>query len=341
MENYQVASVVDEARAQLDRGVFYEPRIFHTTIETEEAVAGAPSYGRRTVDFRNGEQNPVTFTHVVTLVDPLSPLVDQSMDEDPSQYAVSTAARLRYHDQWYPSSQFMPLGLWANQPTGSSRTTINTFHWDLTKHGRICMLGMRDTLQVSAAGYWTPTGAYNGVFTVVLFGVGVLSARPYTLTGRFVAPTIAGATTFGPTILDTRLFRNDGTEPIAVTSIGATFTDSVSNAITTAFTTPAIRFNIRTVGAGSNANWFVGGLYPQDDSNYTTAPQLINTQLMPVEMCGVTVGRAAVHKLPEPVTLQPGDGIDEVAATWFATDSNNDFAPLVDVGLVGYVELRR
>jgi hypothetical protein len=298
--------LVKMAAKNVKHGVIEEPRVFYDVITmgtSTEIIQGNPDV------FINGEQFPIRLTHMSMALRP-DFVGDTGLDERLVQRA---GLRLKFHDQYYQSRDFVAAPLWINKVVAaSSAVTQGTSSWTFDRPN---ILSARDSLRVEVNLEEAPP--VSRTITVSFTGTGLLSGRPYFLSGS-VALTDAN-----PTVINTANFRNDGSEPIALTDMtvhcSGDFDDSNGQG-----DVRLARVAVRQIGNGTQADWFQGPTVPSP------------VERIPAVLLGYTAGRACVHRFPgEGVLWEPGEGISLDAQA--LNDSIDGLA--LAVSLSGYVSL--
>lgn len=298
--------LVKMAAKNVKQGVIEEPRVFFDIVQLDDStviVAGNPDV------FVNGEQFPIRLTHMSMA---LVPDFAQSVGLD-ERYIQRAGVRLKFHDQYYQSRDFVAAPLWLNKVVAAaSAVTQGTSGWTFD---RPVILSARDSLLVQVELNTAPSVSRE--ITVSFTGTGLLSRRPYFFSG---AVNLDNA---NPTTIPTANFRNDGTEPVALTDMtvhcSADFDDQSGQG-----DIRYARISVRQVGNGTQADWFQG----------PTVPSPI--ERIPATLLGYTNGRALVHQFPgEGLLWEPGEGIS------FDMQSVSDAASGLDVGisLCGYISI--
>lgn len=233
--------------------------------------------------FQNGEDWPVMITHMTAALYPAfgaSP--ETGFNEEDIQ---RVAMRMQWDDTYYQSTEFIALPNWANRVSASSASVdraSSSYTFD-----RPLILGARDSLEVDVQLATPPSG--TRLVNVCFHGVGLLSGRPYILSGE---SDIGNAIT---TRLDPEQFINGGEEPIALTDC----TMMVSAESTDLSGRGDIRYaalGVRVIGNGTQAQFFQG------PDNVAIA------RLLPGSLLGVTTGRAIVHEFPgNGMRMEPGN----------------------------------
>jgi hypothetical protein len=148
----------------------------------------------------------------------------------------------------------------------------------------------------------------------------MLSKRPYLFSGRRELDSLL------TTSLPTTDFRNDGSEPVIITDMTVHVAAELGT-VNPEGNIGRLRFNVRQVGNGTNAQWFSG---PQ-------VPVAVNR--MQATLAGPTTGRAVVHEFPgDGLLWEPGEGI-----TYFAGNVGGvvqGFNSVLCLGLLGYIMVR-
>lgn len=294
------------------KGVINEPRVYFDEIEQDDT--NSIKRGDEGV-FQNGEQFPVRLTHLIATTrffnDDNVPLVDDELNVQ------RIGLRLKFHDQFYMNPEFLPVPVWGNKVTAMPPTTsFSTSHWDFVANGQPFVLSARDTLVVTVQLQNAPAQDEVVPVDMVITGIGMLSKRPYFLNGR---RNVANVNPINLTTID---FRNDGTEPIAITD-AAFVGGPESGAVDPQGDNRRWRFNVRQAGNGTNAQWFIG---PQ-------APVAIPN--MQADMFGITAGRCVVHQFPgDGMIWEPGEGVTIETQSIFPPDG---FSSVLCVGLAGYI----
>ena len=298
--------MVKLAAKNVAKGVIEEPRAYFDSITL--LPDGVVSNGDRNT-FINGEQFPVRLTHATFFVRP-NYVEESGFDLRAMQ---RMGVRFTFHDQYYQSREFKPLPLWATKVVTGPQALTPSF----VSHtfDRPVILSARDSLRVQVA--LESTSRSPRRVSVSFTGVGLLSKRPY-----FLASEVE-LTNQAPTILDTVDFRNDGTEPIALTDMvahcGAEAEDPIG-----AGDIRQLRLQCRQIGNGTGADWYIGPTSPAPLSQ------------IPATLLGTTQGVAVVHQFPgDGLIWEPGEGIIVQGIALDATTENLNLA----VALTGYISL--
>jgi hypothetical protein len=295
--------LVNLAAKNVAKGVIEEPRTYFDSIFL--LPNGVVSDGDRNV-FINGEQFPVRITHAAMAIRP-DFQQGSGLDERDIQ---RMGMRFTFHDQYYQSREFLPVPLWATKVVAGPAALASGF--SSQTFDRPVILSARDSLRVQVALEAAP--ATPRVVSVSFTGVGLLSKRPYFLGSEVELSDTA------PVVLNTADFRNDGAEPIALTDWVIHCSSERDNA-TGAGDIRLVRVQVRQIGNGTGADWFVG----------PTSPPLSQC---PATLLGTTQGRAVVHQFPgEGLIWEPGEGI---VVQGLALNSGVEGLSLA-VGLSGYI----
>ena len=283
------------ARNQCE-GVLCEPRIFYAPFVfpgdgVTNLVRADPGV------FRNGEQFPVRITHLTTYIRAgevsSPPIIPTQGDERAMQFY---SMKARCHDTDYMNSLFVPLPLWHNKQTAASDiVTRGSSTWFFDKY---YTMSARDGMVVQVSLDSNPTQGQTRRVTVGFDGTGRLSKRPYKLSSTLDVANIT------PVTLNPDDFRNDGIEPIDISSMSV-FCGSQSASSTPAGDIQQLYISVRQDGNGINKLWNVG---PIDTATFPRCP---------AALYGVSTGRAIVHQLPvspQDGTVgwlwEPGEGVD-------------------------------
>jgi hypothetical protein len=311
------ASLVKLATGQLEQGIIHEPRAFFDVIEVKPD--GTPTPGHPEV-FKNGEQFPIRLTHMTAAV----ALFGQDQEEPEvvdERFIGDIGLRMVFHNQMYMNPQFLPVPIWSNKAVAASDViTDSTASW---RFDVPFVMSARDTLLVDVLSALA-TDEDQQLPTVTLTGIGLLSGRPYLISGQqtLVSPQ--------RTRLGTTFFRNDGSEPMIISNITVTVSQP-ANELDPIGDIRSLSLNIRQTGNGTNAFWCQG-----PDS-------LPAGELMPATLWGVTTGRAVVHKFPgDGLIWEPGEGIDVVARALPLVPGGvppEDFDAILDIALTGYITI--
>ena len=301
------------ALGQIDAGVINEPRVFWDVItlgEINQQVVSNPDI------FRNGNPFPVKLTHMVSSLEFFQQ--DGSTIDDPVNIRnVSMAIIVR--DDFYMYRTPVQVPIWSNIATAiNDDTGRGKSSWRFIESGLPFILSARDTLEVKVRLRDNPA-VNNGVPVSVGFaGFGMQSFRPYVLNSR--------TTIEGPDAVDmsTDDFRSDGAEPIVMTDMAVGLTNG-NNLSQVVGDIRRLGVQIRQVGNGTNNEWGVG-------PDATASP--IAQGLIPAVLLGGQAGRAVVHRFPQPLMLEPGEGLDVIAG---ATAANTASTSRLAVGFLGHV----
>ncbi|MHC4717521.1 MAG: hypothetical protein ACYS5V_11160, partial [Planctomycetota bacterium] len=271
------------------KGIINEPRVIFDEFTIDPN--GVPTEGSPGV-FINGEQFPIRLTHMLMSTTYLNdPEQGDPVPDNPLNIQ-RIGLRMVFHDQFYMNRAFLPVPVWGNKVVAASDTvSFATSAWDFVQNGQPFVLSARDTIEVDVQlnDFADPDQAVP--VNVVFSGIGALSKRPYLLNAE-VQLTDLSVETMQPSD-----FRNDGSEPIVITdmtvNVGAEF-----GAADPQGDIRRVRLNVRQVGNGTNATWFVGPTNP------------LAVDRMQADLCGLTTGRAVVHELPGDGFLwEPGEGL--------------------------------
>jgi hypothetical protein len=273
--------MVQLASRNVCEGVIEEPRVFWdevTLLSKDIVTRGTPDV------FVNGEQFPIRLTHASMA---LIPDFDANIGLD-ERFIQRVGIQLTFHDQYYMSRNFVPAPLWANKvvAAGDANTQGNASQI----YERPNVLSARDSLRVMVQLNQVPTNGPRLVSAAVT-GIGMLSKRPYFFADAVEIDDVA------PTQLDTAQFRNDGTEPVALTdmsfSCGAEENDAIGQG-----DIRQLRVNVRQVGNGTQADWYEGPRIPSPLSR------------CPAQLLGYGTGRGIVHRFPgDGLIWEPGERV--------------------------------
>lgn len=305
--------VINMAKGKALRdGIITEPRAYYDIIDVNSD--GVETTGTPGV-FVNGEQFPVRLTHLLGSVTHLQQ-DDQTVDDQRNIQRIGL--RMVFHDQFYMNRDFLPVPIWGTKVVAPPPPiAFNNSTWDFVANGQPFVLSARDTMQVqvvlnTAA---APGAAAARPINVIFTGFGMLSKRPYLMNGQVNLEDLQQTT------LTTVDFRNDGTEPIVITDVSVNVGAALDAADAQGDITE-LSINIRQVGNGTNAEWFIGPQTPVPIPN------------MPAQLMGLTTGRAVVHEFPDGGLLwEPGEGIT-VNTQRIGTA---DFDSRLALALAGYI----
>lgn len=293
-------------------GILNEPRIFWDEIE--QNGDNTTKFGNPGI-FNNGEQFPIRLTRVIMTTRFFNDLEIPTVDTEINVQRIGL--RLKFHDQYYMNPAFVPVPAWGNVVTATPPTfNQSTATWDLVANGQPFVLSARDTLTVRVQLENAPAPGQSVPVDMVITGIGMLSKRPYFLNGR------RNLTDVNPINLSTVDFRNDGSEPIAITTVSISCGPE-SAAVDPQGNLRRLRFNVQQVGNGTGAQWFVGPQIPVAIPN------------MPAPLLGVTSGRAVVHQFPgDGLIWEPGEGISVETQGVLPLQT---FASVLVIALAGYI----
>jgi hypothetical protein len=283
-EQRDVDHLVELAATNISAGVIEEPRVYYDQIELQ--TNGIISTGDPNV-FINGEQFPVRITQIAfglrgATFDDVFVLPDERLLQ-------RVGVRFVFHDAYYQTATFVEAPLWATKVvTGPAGLSPGQVSYVLD---RPVILSARDTLRVTVA-LETPTDAETTMTASVgFYGTGLQSKRPYFLSSKRELSTIV------PQVMQGADFRNDGTEPIALTDMVVRLSSQSDNPVG-AGDIRLLRVQVQQIGNGTGAQWFVGPQTP------TVVSQCFGGLL------GFTQGRMVVHQIPgEGFLWEPGEGI--------------------------------
>lgn len=267
-------------------GRLNEPRAYFDTVTVPAAASTSEIFPGASAVFRNNEDFPVQIKYLIFGTNYVNNELQPSVVDE--RYLARVGLRIRQHDHYYMSRQFVSMPLWSNVVSSAPISISNAgVTWRFTHP---CVLSARDTLRVRVSLATTPTTPRT--VRVAFHGTGRLTSRPY-----FFESEIALSDTV-QTTMDTAPFRNDGAEPVdlfmmvANVSAEATATDPTGDS-------RAATIQINQIGNGTNADWFKGPIFPVA----IPRPQ--------IELLGSTLGRAIVHQLPGSGWIwEPGEGCE-------------------------------
>lgn len=306
------------ATETIDKGVIEEPRLYYETLAIiASADAGQTPVFADASTYVNGEDFPVRITHMV-----LSTAVDGQDDEEtpvvltpPEDTIQRVGLQLRFHDQFYMNDTYVPIPCWGTQVNASS-DTINPGTASL-KPWRPLVLSVRDTLVVNLRLRQYVSSLGGVPVTVTVTGVGLLSKRPYLMSGGQVLTNTSQLN------IPPENFKNDGAEPILITDLTINVAAGIDD--TTAIGDARnVEVGVRQVGNGTNAEWVV--------SSPSQPPLCL------ASCWGTYSGRALVHQFPgNGLVWEPGEGILVSAS---ALPYIPDLVTTVGVALVGYIAIQ-
>jgi hypothetical protein len=299
--------LVKLAAGKLEDGILHEPRAFYDTILVRDL--GEVSQGHFEV-FKNGEDFPIRLTH---LTGALALLAGEAVDDERNLQRIGL--RCMFHNQYYMNDQFLPVPLWLNKCVATNDAySFSSASW---RFDVPFVLSARDTLLVEVA-LVEADPEFAQLVTVAFTGVGLLSGRPYLLSGQ------ASLETSQMTQISPVFYTNDGSEPIVVTDATLHIAAPTSDDPDPTGDIRNLRMNVRQVGNGTNSTWCQG---PQSEPN---------GELMPAPLWGATSGRGVVHEFPgDGIVLEPGEGLDiQVQALDLAPEFTGHS---VHIGMLGYI----
>lgn len=308
MTQRDIDHLIELASQNICDGVIEEPRVYFDEIPIR--ADGVVSKGDPNV-FINGEQFPVRITRVSFAL--RGEDIEGTFTLPDERLLARVGVRFVFHDAYYQSAVFQPVPLWSNVICAGARGL--TPGYSSYVFDRPLVLSARDTLRVVAALEAAEETARTA--TVGFHGVGLQSKRPYLLGASRDLTAITPVTFQGAD------YRNDGTEPIALTEMVVRLSATTDDP-TGAGDVRLGRFNVRTVGNGTGSDWFIGPSTPAPIS------QCFGANL------GFTLGRAVVHQIPNEGWLwEPGEGIT-VDANALADEAEG---LVLTVAMSGYISL--
>lgn len=279
--NRYIDYLVKQAAHTVKQGIVQEPRAFYDllTVNQLTLTEGSPDV------FVNGEKYPVIIRRATFALRP-DFNSGQGLDERALQ---AVGARFVFQDQYYQNRDFVAVPLWSNHvaagPEATSRATSSQIFF------RPLILSARDSLRVEVQLEPQPAPIDPREISVSFNGTGLLSQRPYFLSGSVTLDSEQ------PTIIDPVNYRNDGSEPIALTD-WTVHAGAADTSVTGAGDVREVRVGIRQIGGGTREDFFRGPIVPA---------ALVN---MPASLAGVTKGRAVVHHFPgDGLYWEPGNGL--------------------------------
>lgn len=306
--------LVELAAQAVGKGVIEEPRLYYDQVTLRSA---APLITPFTGDvFRNGEDFDVRITHLIAAMRPdFSDPQPGAFDQDERMVQL-VSLRLRFHDTYYQNEILLPVPLWANKPvTAPDSSNRGVAQWILD---RPFILSARDAMRCRFSPEEQPTGDFNiRRFGTAMTGVGLLSKRPYMLSS-YKEVEEAGDDTFNP--LD---FKNDGTEPIAITDVSFYASGDLSGSSPVGDIRTCM-FEVQGLGNGTQRPWMIG-------------PAVQPTPALPMcpgQLLGISTGRSIVHRFPgEGVLWHPGEGVTAEAISTATASLGFEFV----LGFAGYI----
>ena len=302
------ARLVQLATGTIERGVLQEPRGYFDLI----AVNNDPNILAQSEDgvFLNGENMPVRITHMTATLGYLDTDQGAVVDERLLQ---RVGMRMIWHNSNYMNPEFLPLPLWGNICTGTSPAI-----WESTCSWMFpvpFILSARDTMVVTVSIAQQPVAPATQTAYATLDGIGMLSGRPYLLSGRReLATTNEGS-------MNTGFFQNDGGEPIIVRG-GTVHLGAATDQVDPTGDIRNLSIQVQQAGNGTSAQWFKGPVDP-------------TPVLMPAPLFGVTTGRAVVHRFPgDGMIWEPGESLN-VQVQGLTANSPQDV--VAAIGLFGYI----
>ncbi len=292
----QLDRIIATANQNISNGVIQEPRVFFDEILVPND--GTIQYGSADA-FRNGEEYPIQIRWMT-----LGLRYTDTLDSGPTDERLiqRIALRFNFHGQDYMRNEFVLAPLWHDKPVAGGTILTNgqsTWNFD-----RPFILSSRDAMRVQVQLDLAPGASppATRTMTVGFTGFGLHSRAPYFRAGDLVlSDTLVGT-------LDPAAFRNDGDEPIVMT----TMTVYVSAEDLSQDPTGDIRIgrvSVQQVGNGTQAQWIQGP---------SVAPGGVGpgSELCPAVLLGSESGRALVHRWPPDVDSpdggiywEPGEGI--------------------------------
>lgn len=295
-------ALVKIGTGELLPGVRHEPRAFFDIIP----LAGRRITKSQGETFRNGEQFPIRLTHMLAMVAPY----DQDDELADERLLQRIGIRFSFHDQHYLQQDFLPAAIYANEQVAAApAVALSTASW---WHQKPYVMSARDTLIHNVQLVTAPESPTR--VTVLHSGIGLLSGRPYLLSGF---TDLADAV---QTDILTRNYRNDGREPIAIRQTKVMVAPE-EDAEGGSGDLRQLLLNLRHTGNGTDAFWFQGSQDPAQP-------------LMPAGLMGVHTGQALVHRWAGPGLLwETGEGIDiEVVSLDESADN-----VILWIALCGYI----
>lgn len=312
MDQQELQNILRLANKNLSEGVFYEPRMYFDIVSfdgSSQREFGGPSI------FRNGEKYPVRLTHLLFAMREQDNVSQQDPVAGDERMVARYGLRIRQHDSYYMNADFPPLAIWQNVPSAPAQAlSQGQSTW---KFDKPFILSARDTMNVEAL-LEPLTEQGTRKVTVAFTGYGLLSKRPYFRSASRDLAQGVPATGFS-----TDAYRNDGAEPIAITEM-TVFCANPDASTNPAGDIRAVRLRVRQVGNGTNQWWTNGPLTPAAN------PWAPGTVWAP------TTGRAVVHKLPEELSWNPGEGFD-IELSYLAYDPQAPRVDQVVVAALGYI----
>lgn len=305
-----VDEIVRLASHNLTHGVIEEPRGYFDVFTLNPT--GQPTNGTPEV-FVNGEQFPVRLLWATFALVPQWDATPVALGTDP-RLIQRVGARFRFHDTFYMASDFAPCPLWINRVVGAADSVTQAS--SSIVFDRPVVLADRDSIRVEVQLQSAPTTPRT--VYVAFTGTGMVSKTPY-----FFEAEVELSDTI-PQYLNPTGYRNDGVEPVALTTMVVKCSAEEEDASGVG-DIRQLAINVRTIGNGTQADWFRG---PQ------TVPLTLND--IPAQLLGINTGSAIVHRFPgEGVLWEPGQGIT------IEMEALNSVVEGLDVGvhLFGYISV--
>lgn len=307
-----------EYLAQLSRqdvcdGVAYEPRILFDDFDFD---AGGVNTVRCEPDaFINGEERPMRITHVVAAMGrpPTDASPAPALAQGDERLIQRFAMRVITHDTFYMSPKFVPFPLWHNcRNAAAAAVSRGNGTWHFAKP---FALSQRDTFIVDLTLESVPASAR--ICGATFSGIGRTSKRPVRFTDSV---QITDTTTVQ---LDPSALRSQGAEVVDIHSMslhcgGPIDGNDASGDL------QQLRAAVRQLGNGTNEQWESG-----------PAVGVAGADAPPALLWAPDTGRAVVHRLPNPWTFQPDQGVELVVQA-LDTTRQATISDRVWVGLLGY-----
>lgn len=264
----EIDYLVSLAQQSPGRGIVEEPRVYYDAIRI---LPGQQIARSAEGVFSNGEAFPVGLTHLTAAI---------QLPEDSAQLIQRVAMRLVMDGSYYQSAEFLTLPNWHDvQATGAAVLGESSASYTFD---RPLIVSSRNSLAVTARLENIPS-AFRDV-EVAFKGTGLLSNKPYLLSGRVRLTNVLAAT------INPDFFRNGGAEPIALTDM-TVFCSADGELDGGPGDIRECRVQVRSIIDGTQAVFFQGP---------TVLPD------MPAVLLGKTTGTCLVHRFNAPFDMLPG-----------------------------------
>lgn len=266
-----------------------EPKVFFDKFAFNGVLTESYGTGADGTIFRNGFKYPIQIRYIVAAMLETSDKQANPVLGD-ERMVQRYGMRIFDHGSYYMEGEYIPLPLWDNKVTAAAdiiSRSIAVWHFD-----HPFLFASRDTMEVRVA-LTLPTATTRRV-SATFEGFGKISKVPYIFTG-FTVIALADGTS--EVVIPPGFFRNEGLEPVVITTMTLTCGPDDADVDPTGDIRD-LNVAVRQVGYGTNQDWVTGPSVP------------ILLDKVPAVLLGASEGRCIIHTLPADGWIwEPNEGV--------------------------------